>query len=242
MKGHVVIKSFKNGFEIILDPKLSFDEILIEVRNKFKEMSKFLGSAKRAVSFEGRDLTAQEEDAILEIISQESDIEIVCILEKDIVRNDIYLRAFNQFDVPSGNSLGRVYKGTLRAGNTLESEGSLIILGDVNPGANIISHGSVVILGTLYGNVTIEDSEDDDKLPVQIDGEAENEDLNKGRFVAALEMKTAAVTIGDKLLNINEKSFKTSMFGKNNAKIVYECDGTLTAELITREFLNEINF
>lgn len=44
-------------------------------------------------------------------------------------------------------------KGTLRSGQVLESETSIIILGDVNPGATVVSKGNVVVLGALKGTI-----------------------------------------------------------------------------------------
>ena len=74
---------------------------------------------------------------------------------------------------------GRFYKGTLRSGQVLESETSVIILGDVNPGARVISKGNVIVLGTLKGNIFV--------------GAAGNE----AAFVAALSMDPMQIRIGD---------------------------------------------
>jgi len=45
----------------------------------------------------------------------------------------------------------RIIYGTLRSGQKVETEHSIIIFGDVNSGAEIIAGGDVVILGTLRG-------------------------------------------------------------------------------------------
>jgi len=45
----------------------------------------------------------------------------------------------------------RVVYGTLRSGQKIETEHSIIIFGDVNSGAEVIAGGDVVILGTLRG-------------------------------------------------------------------------------------------
>lgn len=45
----------------------------------------------------------------------------------------------------------RIHQGTLRSGDHLESEGSLLVLGDVNPGARITAAGHVLVWGTLRG-------------------------------------------------------------------------------------------
>ena len=45
----------------------------------------------------------------------------------------------------------RVHQGTVRAGEQLNSDGSLLVLGDVNPGARVIAAGHVLVWGTLRG-------------------------------------------------------------------------------------------
>ncbi len=56
--------------------------------------------------------------------------------------------------IPQSPSLsGDFHRGTLRSGQYIESEGSVTVIGDVNPGAHITAAGNVVILGALKGNV-----------------------------------------------------------------------------------------
>ena len=42
---------------------------------------------------------------------------------------------------------------TLRSGQSLHFEGNVVILGDVNPGAEVVATGNVVIMGALRGVV-----------------------------------------------------------------------------------------
>lgn len=44
-----------------------------------------------------------------------------------------------------------VHQGTVRSGDHLEAEGSLLVLGDVNPGARISAVGHVLVWGRLRG-------------------------------------------------------------------------------------------
>jgi septum site-determining protein MinC len=44
-----------------------------------------------------------------------------------------------------------VHRGTLRAGDHLQGEGSVLLLGDVNPGARISAVGNVLVWGRLRG-------------------------------------------------------------------------------------------
>jgi septum formation inhibitor MinC len=57
----------------------------------------------------------------------------------------------------AGNSMlwddpdARIIYGTLRSGQKIESEHSVVVFGDVNSGAEVIAGGDVVVLGTLRG-------------------------------------------------------------------------------------------
>ena len=44
-----------------------------------------------------------------------------------------------------------VHQGTLRSGDHLQSDGSLLVVGDVNPGARISAAGDVMVWGRLRG-------------------------------------------------------------------------------------------
>ena len=74
---------------------------------------------------------------------------------------------------------GQFYRGTLGKREILESDSSVVILGDVEPGARVVARGSVVIVGALYGSVRA--------------GAAGDRDA----FVVALSMQPKQLCIGD---------------------------------------------
>ena len=79
----------------------------------------------------------------------------------------------------SSGRTGEFYKGTLRSGQVIECKTSIVILGDVNPGAKIIAKGNIVVLGSLRGNAYA--------------GAAGDEHT----FVAALDMDPVQIKIGN---------------------------------------------
>ena len=46
-----------------------------------------------------------------------------------------------------------VYRGYLRSGHRLQRNESILVIGDVNPGAEVISDGDVLVWGRLRGVV-----------------------------------------------------------------------------------------
>lgn len=235
----ITIKSFPNGFRIILDDKAPMESLIEEMAQKFKESARFFGKARRAISFEGRKLNDDEEDALIQAITDNCEVEICCILEKDDERNDIYLKAMERFADCSKAARGQVYKGTLKSGQILKSPYNIIVLGDVNRGSSVISGGSIVILGTLYGTAKAGVDEVKDSDFVEIN---EEEPDNGSCFVVAIEMKPTAIAIGNVLADINNKALRVPILSKKTARIAYEKDGMIMIDALSREFLADLPF
>ena len=53
----VVIKSSKNGINLVLDDKMPYEELLEEIKKKFIDSGNFFKNAHIAISFEGRTLS-----------------------------------------------------------------------------------------------------------------------------------------------------------------------------------------
>lgn len=200
MSQPVVLKSNPHGINLILDPDMPFTELKKEILKKFEESDRFFKNAKIGLSFEGRVLSQEQEYEILDLIEKNTTIHVVCIIEND-ERIDVYyaekIRAFE--DAQAGRT-GEFYKGTLRSGQVIECESSIVILGDVNPGAKIIARGNIVILGSLKGNAYA--------------GAAGDESA----FVAALDMDPVQIRIGDAIGRSADKGPLSAI--KNRKKVM----------------------
>ena len=65
MDNSVIIKGSNSGITVFLDSEMAFEDLLESVSEKFKSASKFFNNANMAISFDGRDLSAEEEKRIL---------------------------------------------------------------------------------------------------------------------------------------------------------------------------------
>lgn len=83
MANEVIIKSNKYGIRLILDGRTEFSELLQMIGEKFRETGQFFGDAKIAVALEGRELSIEEEQRIVDVIMDNSQIQIVCIIDQD---------------------------------------------------------------------------------------------------------------------------------------------------------------
>lgn len=82
MKNSVILKSFSNGISVILDSVIPFEELLNDIAVKFRDADGFFKDASVAISLEGRALTEVQERQILDAITQNSRLKILCLMEK----------------------------------------------------------------------------------------------------------------------------------------------------------------
>ena len=83
MSQFVVMKSNRYGINLRLDPDCSFRDLLDAIIEKFQESEKFFKNAKVGISFEGRRLSTDEENRIIEEIMKHTSMEIICIIDND---------------------------------------------------------------------------------------------------------------------------------------------------------------
>ena len=130
MKDAVVIKGNKAGMTVYLEKDLDFDEVLQAIAKKFKATAKFWGAAQMTLTLEGRDLTPEEEYRVVQTITDNSDIEVLCLLDTDGNRTKKCEKALNERLMELSSLTGQFYKGNLRDGDELESEASIVVIGD----------------------------------------------------------------------------------------------------------------
>lgn len=178
-KNKVIIKSIKNGIRLILDNELDFEKLILEIAKKFAEGRHFFGDSTVCLSIEGRELTEYEEIRILDVIAENCDLKIICIVGGEDERmNRHFIHALKQAeDSILDKDKARFFRGGLTDGMSITCDECIVIIGDVNPGCKVTSKGSIIILGSLYGEV--------------------HAGFDKDCFVIALEMSPEALSIGD---------------------------------------------
>ena len=220
MKDAVIIKSFQNGITLLLNEESSFEEILEEIASKFSEARTFFGNASMALSIEGRRLSEAEEISIIDAIRKNSNIKILCIVGRDEETNKNFIKALQHMEKKlTGGDEGQFYKGTLKDREVLETESSIIILGDVNPGCAVISSKNIIVLGGLYGEA-------------YAGGNGQEK-----AYIVALEMEPERLKVGD----FKYKAIKQTKWGirpKVQPKIAYVKNEKIVMEALTKELLD----
>ena len=196
-----------------MNPLVPYDEILEEIRTKFTESAKFFKDATMAITFEGRILTKLQEEEIIETITEVSNIQIVCIFDNNENTEKLYQSIVEQSLEDLPRKEGQFYKGTLKKRQLLETEKSIVILGDVDFGATVVSKGNIVVLGTIRGSVHA--------------GAAGN----RNAFVVALSMKPQALRIAD----VSTKKLYIRKEEKPDAKIARIDGDRIYVDLISEQ-------
>ena len=184
-----VLKEDAVGMTVNLDPDLPFSRLLADVASQFEETGKFFRNAKVILSFEGRSLSAEEQDQLIETIRTHAPLHITYVVDAVPERREEFARLQDQLrrredslKDPSCQS-GQFYRGSLRDGQRLEIEGDLLILGDIQAGARVVAGGSILVIGAIRGHAFA--------------GMSGRSDA----FILAMDMLPTQLRIGDLVLN-----------------------------------------
>ena len=216
----LVIKSYKGGIALHMSEDEPFEDILDELAEKFEESRKFFRDAALALSIEGRSLTPDEEKAVIQTINEHSDVNIICLVGKNEETNRKFIKALKRVELQREENNGRFYKGDVEDGQVVESEGSLVVIGNVRPGGVIAATKDIIVLGELAGDAYA--------------------GLNNepGHFITAVKMNPHTCKIGV-LSYSHTHGGNKGLFDKrrNVPCIIYESDGELKSDALSPEVI-----
>ena len=123
------------------------EDIIDELNTKLVELKKLYKDEKTPIRVIGKLLEREEIEEIKKVIKSTLDVEVKFDSQKSLGLYSI-TRSYKK-DV--GISETKFHKGSLRSGQRIEVEGSIVIIGDVNSGAEVIAADNIIIMGTLRG-------------------------------------------------------------------------------------------
>lgn len=147
MKNCISINLKKNELVMKINEDASYDNIIDSLKKKLPELKKLYKDDKTPIRVSGKILKNKEIDELQEIIKQEIDVDI----EFDTPKTFGLASIKKTFDQEIAISETKFHRGSLRSGQKMEVEGSVVIIGDVNSGAEIMASDNIVVLGTLRG-------------------------------------------------------------------------------------------
>ncbi|MBQ3414064.1 MAG: hypothetical protein IJH39_01675 [Clostridia bacterium] len=147
MKNCININLKKDKILMKINEDAEYNEIIESLKKKITELKKLYKDEKTPITVTGKVLKNKEIDKIQEMIKEKIDVEIEFDMPKSLGLSSI-TRTFEQNIATSET---KFHRGSLRSGQKMEVEGSLVVLGDVNSGAEVIASDNIVVLGNLRG-------------------------------------------------------------------------------------------
>ncbi len=147
MKNCVNIVLGKEEITLKVSEKATFKEIEECLKEKIPELKKLYKNEKTPIFVTGKVLKNKEIDRIKEIIQKDIDVKIEFDSPKVLGLHGIK-KVFAE-EIKSSET--KFHRGSLRSGMKLEYEGSVVVLGDVNAGAEVVAGENIVVLGILRG-------------------------------------------------------------------------------------------
>jgi len=175
----VTIKSQGDRINIILDESTNFATLAEHLRKKISDAKQFFEGASTNIAFAGRKLSGPDTAYLLNIITTEAAMQVTLVEYEEpkltpptqpLATNTrramveaVVAEAAGEKEVkptpvtsaPSSVNYDEnntaYYRGGLRSGQRIKFDGSIVILGDANPGSEVVATGNVIVLGALKG-------------------------------------------------------------------------------------------
>src|SRR5690606_25227748 len=160
-KEAVVFKGSRAGISVQVDPEAPFGAVVEELRRKLSAAENFFQGATVRIELGNRQPDTVEQRVLRELIEAHG----LTVVDDDPaavkrVSNGKPRRTATEAPASSGRGALEpagepclLAERTLRSGQRLEFDGSVVILGDVNPGAVVVATGHVIVMGALRGVV-----------------------------------------------------------------------------------------
>lgn len=140
---YVTFKGTKDGLVLWLDPHAEFNEIFDQLQEKLNLTRDFWQGVTIVLKETERECRPQEKARLEELMG-----EFGMALKEDVEQSSPSQVKMTQ-EMNRDNAL--IVRRTLRSGQRVHHVGSVVVLGDVNPGAEVVAGGDIIVLGTLRG-------------------------------------------------------------------------------------------
>ena len=132
---------------IKLNEKCEQKELIQAIKKRLPQLKKLYQEDKTPILVTGKVLKNREMDEIEKILKDILKVEVEFESSKLLGLHGIK-KTFNR---EIENSETTFHRGSVRSGNKLEFEGSIVVLADVNAGAEVIAGENIVVVGILRG-------------------------------------------------------------------------------------------
>jgi septum site-determining protein MinC len=170
VQGYIAIKGTRNGLLLTLEPETPFSELLNALSQRLSEAPAFFRGASLALDTTRRELHVSERTQ-LEALLAHYQMSVASLEhaptaipgEREVISSssigvDPFLttqiaseQAYQQDPRDSADTL--FLRRTVRSGQAIQHPSNIVVLGDVNSGAEIVAGGDILVWGVLRGMV-----------------------------------------------------------------------------------------
>lgn len=145
MKKQLVhIKGTKDGLVLHLDDSSTYDELILELKQKIEEGG-IDGKIDVQLHLGYRYCTLEQKKELIQIVQARGNM-LVSKVQSDVITVEECNQKILEHTCDT-------YVGIVRSGQTIRATGDIIVIGDVNPNGKIEASGSIYVLGKLKGIV-----------------------------------------------------------------------------------------
>ena len=147
----IIIKGNKEGLNAIIniDKFGNFEEMLDALIEKLSKGKKFYKGSTLCITTKLSSLTEKDVESLKVVLFEEIGIKDIVFEDKDIKDKEKKKKIFN--GVYEGRT--KFIRKTVRGGQCVDFQGNIVIVGDVNSGAEVYAGGNIIVLGSIKGNV-----------------------------------------------------------------------------------------
>ncbi len=157
----VKLRGYKDGLHLIINPKVSLNEVETAIHELLSEMNQSLSGTSIQIDMMTTPLTSDDLKELETHLTKSYDLVVSGVNVLDEKDESPILAAPTthsisqelSLDTPTQVENAQVVRQTIRSGQTTSClTGSIILYGDVNPGGEVIASGDIVVLGALRGS------------------------------------------------------------------------------------------
>ncbi len=175
----VSVKGMGGGIRVFIDPDAPRDIIENMLIQEFSRLGRLATGARVVIDPGTRDYDIELIQGLSKLLVQSFRVASVTLPSDDKEANDP-VQGDEQMQKEASTHSGDVMMiaGRVRSGQKITAQRHLVILGDLNPGAEAVAGGDIIVFGSLMGSASA--------------GQPDNEDA----IIAALDFRPTQVQIG----------------------------------------------
>jgi len=167
VQGYIAIKGTRNGLLLTLEAETPFSDLLRALADRLAESPAFFRGASLTVDTSQRALRVNER-VQLEHLLAHYHMSVASIAQEKEQKQHKQVKTVNlpsPIDTPGIQEIGLNQRDvheaddtlylqrTVRSGQAIQHHGNVVVIGDVNPGAEIVAGGDILVWGVLRGMV-----------------------------------------------------------------------------------------